>query len=611
MVSIKKPYKYGKGSFLNNNSAMITQRHTLIYILKAVVFLLIISACANIVPPSGGPRDVTPPKVLQSTPDNYSTDFDTDEIRIYFDEFIRFDNLSNKLMISPPIDPKPQIDIRGKSIVIRFEEALSENTTYNLFFDDAIVDITEGNALTNYHFVFSTGSYLDSMEVAGQVLDAYTLGAMEDVYVMLYDTVYDSIPYIEIPRYITKTNKSGDFHLRNLRNRNYKIFALKDANSNFLYDLPNEKIAFLDTLVEPSPPTIKKTKMLKDAIILDTLLTDTLLADTLLADTLLVDTLLADTIAPLPEISYTLYMFKEIDSTQTVLEKSLVRKSLVRLIFRFPVENFRIEYLNMGDMSATLVKEFNTSKDSLKIWVKDSELDSLNAVLLQNDSVLDTLSLSLQPRVGRRPPRQATTSLTANVQNHGVLDYFKKLHIELSTPASKALLDSITLYEDTVKVDIKAHFKDSLLQRFIIIDYDFKEQTSYKLYVPDSIINDIAGHTNDSLVLNFSISAPEDYGQLNVNISFSDDAPQFIIQLLNQNKNVVRTRSLRSSGIASFPKLKPGQYFLKAISDDNNNERWDTGLYLKGIQPERVYINESEIVVRANWELETEWVISD
>jgi len=563
-------------------------------LLRFVVIILmtyLLYACANIVAPSGGPKDVTPPVIIRSTPENYAVNFDKKSVRIFFDEYVRFNNLNSQLMISPPLYPLPEFSVKGKSIIINLPDSLAANTTYNIFFGDAIVDITEGNAIKNFSFVFSTGSYLDSMFVKGKVLDAFTHEPMDNVFVMLYDSISDSIPYLKIPSYLTKTDKNGEFKLNNLRNIEYKIFALKDANNNFIYDLPNEKIAFLDSIIKPDFPLPKITG--KDTIST----TDSIQTDT------------AAVLFTFPEPNfYTLFMFQEMDSTQMVLRKTLESRGLVSITFNFPVQDISIKYSNISDTAGIILEEFNKTKDTLKIWILSPDLDSLKAKILLRDTVLDSLSLSVVPRVGRRAIKESLF-LKPNFSNNVSFDFFRKPIIEFSAPVKIWHTDSIIFMEDSIRVFPEYVFTDTLTKRRLEINHPLKEKQKYSLHIPDSIFFDYHNITNDSIKFSFTTKSIEDYGVLILNIKIPESNYTYIIELLDEKNNIIRKESISKDKSFKYEKLDPGKYTLKAIRDDNNNNRWDTGDYLEKKQAEKVFINKTEINIRANWDTEIEWQI--
>ncbi len=268
--------------------------------LSLLAALFFLSRCAQPVSPGGGPKDEQPPQIIRYEPDIYSTRFTGDRFKIDFDEFIQLDKLNQQLLISPPMDELPDFKAKGKSLLVKFNEELKENTTYTLFFGDAIVDITEKNPLKENSYVFSTGDKVDSMSMKGTVLQAIDLQAAEDVFVMLYknnnDTLpIDSLPLTVKPFYLSKTDKNGKFSFSGLADEEYLIFALRDLNSNHIFDQPTEEIAFLDTLVRPFFTGLPQRKN-ADSTVSDSMLIDSL--STLVADSLmqLTDTVNPDTL---------------------------------------------------------------------------------------------------------------------------------------------------------------------------------------------------------------------------------------------------------------------------------------------------------------------------
>ena len=218
---------------------------------KRIFFFLLIAliatSCANIVAPTGGVKDTTPPKMISSSPKKGAVNFTDKNFRVNFNEFIKLKD--KEVLVSPPLKTAPKVRLRGKAFLVNWKDTLKENTTYTFVFGDNIQDITEGNTLNNFQFVFSTGSVIDSLTYSGKVLDAATGNALENVSVLLYKENWDSIPAKQKPYYLAKTNKDGTFSFNYLKEGKYKIFALKDENYNLLYDLPNEKIGFSDTLI--------------------------------------------------------------------------------------------------------------------------------------------------------------------------------------------------------------------------------------------------------------------------------------------------------------------------------------------------------------------------
>jgi hypothetical protein len=245
------------------------QRFIFYFLATAVLF---INACANPVSPTGGPKDTTPPEIIRSTPLNQSVNFTGDRVIMTFSEFVTLKDMNTQLVVSPPLSKPPVFSMRGKSLTMKFEEPLRENSTYNFFFGNAIVDLTEANPLEGYSFSFATGPVLDSLSIKGKLLNAFNLQPVKSAFVMLFDSIYDSVPYKQRPYYLARTSATGDFVLNNLRDSEYLMFALTDINGNYMYDMPTEEIAFYDSLVRPVFHGVK----LKPAIDTTSVFTDSL-----------------------------------------------------------------------------------------------------------------------------------------------------------------------------------------------------------------------------------------------------------------------------------------------------------------------------------------------
>lgn len=562
-----------------------------LFILRTLfVFIasLILFSCANIVPPNGGAKDTNPPQVLSCVPENQSVKFNSRIIRIAFDEYIKLNNLNTQLMISPPQNNLPEITVRGKSIYIKLLDTLSENKTYNFYFGNAIVDITEANPLPNFQYAFSTGVYLDSMSVGGYVYNALDLKPSEDVYVMLYDSLIDSIPYLKKPAYVTKTDKTGRFQLNNLRNINYKLFALSDANSNLIYDLKSEKIAFIDSVIKPDFINNKRSFEKK-------------------SDTLAIkDSVAEDTIGVIqkPITVYKLCMFEQKDSTQHVIKKTLERKGLVSVIFKFPVQNFKIEYPKLKNISGVITEEFNKTFDSLKLWVRDTTLDSLFALIYQNDTMLDTLNVSVVPRATKRSVLSKLI-IASNITNNATFDYFNNPLFEFNNPLASVNIDSIFFTEDSLPIMPQFVFKDSS-HRFLQLNNTLKEKASYNLFFAHNAFTDIFNYPHDSLRITFKTKKKDDYGKLVLKVKIPNEKHQYIVMLLDEKEKIFKQEIINTSKNLEFPNMSPAKFTVKVIYDENNDGKWTSGNYLMKKQPEKVFKSKAEIVTRANWDVEVE-----
>ncbi len=567
--------------------------------LLLIAVIVIITECANPIPLKGGPRDIAPPQVLYCVPTNYSSGFTTDKIYIYFDEFIKLNEVNSQVIISPPLENMPDFKTKGKSVVIKFDEKLKDSTTYTIFFGDAIADITENNPVSNFEYVFSTGPTVDSLSITGEVLNAFTLKPEEDIFVMLYidnnDTIpFDSMPYLIKPYYVSKTNSNGEFELNNLKNETYKIFALRDANGNYLYDMPNEEIAFSDSLLIPDYYYFP---------VFDSLIADSLTEEAILNDSLKIDTINNNL--------YKLFLFQEIDSTQQLTKAALIRKGQLSFIFKFPVKNLNIKVLNHQFDKDWKIEEINPEKDTVIYWLKDVDIDTLVFKITDDTLVLDTVEIAIvKPDRGKRlkkgKEKPQKIQIKSNVKAN-VLDINMPLNIKFTYPVINYDFSKVLLVEgeDTI-VSPQITFKDSI-KREAQISRQWSENTNYQLFIPDSVFTDLQNYSNDTTIINFRTKMLTDYGILFLNIKIDNPNKHYIIQLLNENEDVLNERFITENQLIKYEYLNPGKYLIKAILDTNNNGRWDTGDYINNIQPEKTYYFPTDINIRANWDIEEEW----
>ncbi len=229
-------------------------QHSFFIVINISIILLLISSCAQIVSPGGGKKDITPPQVVRYSPDSAQLNFKSRSIEITFDEFVQLKDLNSQLIISPPLENEPDINLKNKKLIIDLnkKDSLKPNTTYCISFGNAIQDLNENNPIDNFRYIFSTGTYIDSLFVKGKVENAFDHKTEKGVLVMLYSDLRDSMVYKKLPEYFAKTKEDGTFQINNIRNGKYRIIALKDGNANYKYDGETESIGFVDTLINPS-----------------------------------------------------------------------------------------------------------------------------------------------------------------------------------------------------------------------------------------------------------------------------------------------------------------------------------------------------------------------
>lgn len=559
-----------------------------------LICCIIIIMCAHPVSPSGGPKDTNPPEFVKSDPPMYTKNFNSTKVRIYFDEFIQLKEINNQVIISPPLVKKPEFRLKGKSVVIEFDEELKENTTYNIFFGEAIVDLTESNPISNFQYIFSTGDVLDSLSITGRVFDAFDLTTLKDNNVMLYldnnDTVpFDSLPLLARPYYLTKTNEQGEFKLNNLPNMSFKIFALFDQNSNMIFDLPNEKIAFLDSLIFPQ--YIQSIK----------------------PDTGLIDTLTVDTTLNLQQeiVDLEMFLFEETDSVQRFLKASLAKENQLNLVFKRRTNNLEVNPLDIPDGKDWSIVETNKTNDTLIYWLQNIDQDSIILEIADNNEILDTVKVALKKRIrGKKQKEDVEKKIPLSIKSNAdgkVLKLNEDLKLTFSYPVKSYDFSKITFYKsDSIPIDVKFGFIDPGLNRKLTIEHKWEPETSYNMIIPDSSFIDLHGQSHDTIFIYFKTKAIEDYGNLIVDFQLSQQGLNHIVQLFSADK-MIKEIHISDNELITYEYMDPGKYTLKVIYDENNNRKWDPGDYFYKLQPEKVDFFPNEITIRANWDVEEIW----
>lgn len=596
-------------------------------------------SCAKVGVPSGGPGDTTPPVIISSKPANYKTNFRGERLEITFDEFVVLKGLSDQLIVSPPLENRPVARIRGKTCILNINNPLRDSITYTFNFGDAITDFHEGNPLTNFEFVVSTGDYLDTLTVTGRVLQAEDLKPGKDpVLVMLYDNLNDSAPLLEIPLYAGKTDKDGNYAINNIKTGTYKIFGLRDVNRNMKYDLPDEAIAFVDSVFVFDPAV---TEFNKDVIV-DTSLIGAYVDSTMFTDSLttefVVDSISGDTIDIPRRINYALHVNLSLFNEQTTIQYVTVkeRPERGRLLIDFnrpPFDSISIEPLSFNDRPNLLLKEVSRAGDSIVMWINDTSIIRMDTMLFKITysafdslhhliSVSDTINFRYRekkekPLPGRRQRKEEEElrpvtyiMLKSTVVPNGYMDLNRNLGLVAERPVDSFVADSMRLYRVADSVETAVPFTlipDSGRLRTYMFNVKWEEDTRYHLFVAPGAFTDIYGLSNDTTDISFTTRDMTYYGK--VIVKTGDNELPYIIQLLNSKGIPVRIKPVVKGEDTVFDFLNPGSYSLKAILDLNHNGKWDTGDYLKKIQPEKIFLNPGTIDLRSNWDMEVTWNI--
>jgi len=585
------------------------------FIVAGFAWIVIVSSCANQGMPTGGPRDSLPPVLVGTHPDYKALNYDGNEVRLTFDEFIIPDQILEMMVVSPPLEKRPTILTKSKTLIVRFTEDLRDSVTYSLDFKNAIVDNNERNPMDNLRFSFSTYDQLDTLRVAGKVINGFNLEPVEDALVMLHKNLHDSAVYSLRPDYIAKTDENGIYLFDNLQEGKYHLFALNDLNNDMLYNEGAEEIAFHDTLVVPSAEYHAEA--------------DTLASG---ADSLLI----SGHIHFLPEPIY-LRQFTEKIFEQYLKTSRRDSRYQCTFVFNETVsDSFNIQLVD------TLVPDWyvlepNQNFDSLTVWIADTtlaarenikmeisyfQLDSLNELYLHKDTVdMDFADKEDDSRRRRRnarddeeeegPPPVPQFNWNTNLSTSG---FDLNRDILLTAPHPVKYIDPqairIFLAEDTLKTPLNFKFeRDSLSLRNFRLSFPWESETSYTLETDSAASVNIYGVTSKALSSTFRTRPLDYYGTINLEMTGVEG--QILVQVLQNNdtESVLEENVISEDQTVVFDYLPPEKYKVKVIFDENKNWKWDTGSFQDKFQPEKVaYINEV-IKVRSNWDSNLNWFL--
>ena len=608
---------------------MILKLKYLFFCLGLLFVAFLNQHCANAVAPTGGPKDTTPPVVVEAVPKNNSTNFIGKKIEITFDEFITLENASQNVMISPPMSEKPDIKLKNKTVIVKFKEDLAPNTTYTINFGTTIKDLHEGNPFNNYVYSFSTGDHIDTLSIAGKLLNAEDKKPVEGAYVGLYaadrDNL-DSLPMTTAPNYITKTDKEGNFRLDGLANKRYLVFALKDANANLYFDLPNESVAFLDSLVPASYPQKALPTPVMDSTVVDSLVMG---ADTLANDTLAtsVDSVVfeTNTLTTGDSVVFetktttkfdqnafklTLEMFTEVDSTQVLLEKKLVEEGMLRFVFRHPAKDAVIMTHEMLPDTFNLVTTHSAAYDT--VWwyftpnVKDSLWVQVKYDTLINDSSRYSLKFK-ETKANRRLKREPEKlKVSNNLVGRDGLIQGDTLTLKFSEPIVRyAMRDSAIFKCDTLVYYDTLAFEpaDENGLQYRLVN-PIAADTNYSIEIPDSVFFGIRNRTHDVIKLDFHVLKDDEYGNIYITVVPPKGMKQVIVQLMNESEKVLKEQIITKKEEVMFDYLMPAKYKLRAILDADGNGKWSTGNYHRHSLPETVVDYKAPLDLKAGWDID-------
>jgi len=583
-----------------------------------LLFGFLFSSCAKIGSPDGGPKDTISPFVIMTEPNNFTTNFQDKKIVLQFNEYVQISDADKGIIVSPMLNKNFEIKERGKKIEFTIQDTLKENTTYFIAFKNVIGDYNEDNKMKDGAFVFSTGSVIDTLGLAGNLYSAFDRKPLLDHYVYLYKTDSDSVLMKRKPDFVTKTDSSGRFVIPYIPKNRYQIFAFKDLNSNYIFDQPGEEIAFLDSMVTPG---IKRTNFT------DTIHIEKTEKDTIARDSIVHKVLIEYIPKDLVMSSFTEYYYNPfLKSSQRKLPYKL------EIFMGTPMEEkISIRELNQVKEDTSFLTEFSPKMDSIIVWIKDStkynqdtlhftisyqKPDSNNVLILQIDTIdfYFTKADKQKPKKEKveknESPKTEFLEFQVSVTTSKILEYQSDIKLNFPSPMFFPDPKNIHLYKmkDTIFEDFpyKLICIDSM-KRVFKIEAKWKENEQYKLTIDSASISDIYGKFNDKFEVQFSYREKAYYSTLKMKVDMKE-SPYFA-ELMTEKDIVLQSLLLNEGGKYEIALLQPGKYKLRAFLDKNKNGKWDTGKLSKKLQPEKMIIYKDAIELKSGFDSEIDWKI--
>ncbi|MBR1839931.1 MAG: Ig-like domain-containing protein [Prevotella sp.] len=578
--------------------------------------------------PDGGWYDEKPPYVVSAMPKENATNVSSKKIVINFNEFIKLESASEKVMISPPQHEQPEIKATGKNIYVELQDSLLPNTTYTVDFSDAIIDNNESNPMGNYTYTFSTGDAIDTLQVSGYVLEASNLEPVKGILVGLY-TEGDSAMCR-----VARTDSRGHFVIRGIAPGSYTVGAVMDADGDYRFTQRSEKMAFShDIIVPTSKPDTRQ-------------------------DTLWLD---KDHIKDINVTGYTHFLpddivlraFDHQATDRYFLKSERKDERFFTLYFTAPVKKDgdlmpALRGLNFNEKNA-FVLEPSAKCDTITYWLRDTALVNQDTLRLEMTTYItdtigvqrlttDTLEIlaktpyakrmknlqkereewekDLAKRLRRAKPDEVIDTVmprkTLDVRYASTQQMKPNGAVSITFPTPIERFDStaVHLYEemDTLHRESVPFVMTPIVNRRCELFTDWKIGASYTLEVDSLAFTDIYGTVSKQYKQTIQVGKLEDYGSLFVSVGTPVSAP-VIVQLLNGQDDVVM-EAQAEGGTADFYYITPGTYYLRAFIDSNGNGVWDTGDYFSDRQPEEVYYYPDPVECKAKWDITKTWNIT-
>ncbi|MBR6830710.1 MAG: Ig-like domain-containing protein [Tidjanibacter sp.] len=595
-------------------------------VLKSMVMLMFgavfLWSCANAMQPTGGPRDSLPPVVIGATPSFGTTDFKDTRITISFDEYVQVTNQQSEFFVSPPLKKKPTIIVKGRGIQIDILDTLKENTTYALNFGNSVKDNNEGNPLGSFRYVFSTGKEIDSMYMSAYTVSAEKGDTVSNTLLFFFPAEVDSIPDYDstmfnlTPSVLARGESNGIVLAQNLKPIDYRVYAVKDNNTNFAYDPGVDDVAFLDSVLNP-------ISMPEFSVWYDTT---------------------RHIVMANPQVNFRL--FRDENFKRQRLNNS-VRPSQHQLRMEFSASYPQIkEFTLEGIDSDKIVTDYVTrDRDTILYWLdvpSESLPDTIKGrmIYMKHDSlnvlVPDTAKLEffwryVESDAERRAREEEEKKRERAERNGEVYEAPKKpnpfkvdiqrgtlnpeQHLSMTFGMPVSEIDTtrlLLLRNDEEGKMFRVRYgleQDSVDVKKWLITAPWNEGDSYNVVALQGAFTDVARQQNDSTNMKLTVLDREDFGTLVLNITPKSEDSRYVIYLLDSRNKVLQTRTNVSGGQEIFRFITPGDVVIKVLEDLNGNGVWDTGNMVQRRQPERneIYYSpdgEEYIAMKANWEVE-------
>ena len=586
---------------------------------------LAVVSCAKMGQPDGGWYDETPPVIVRTTPQDKGVNVKQKKISIYFDEYIKVDNPTEKVVISPPQIEQAEIAASGKKIVVELKDTLKPNTTYTIDFSDAITDNNENNPLGNYTYTFSTGDHIDTMEVAGYVLDAQNLEPIKGILVGLYSNLSDTIFTKEPMLRVSRTDSRGKFVIKGVAHGDYRIYALQDADNNYIFNQKSEQIAFTHDIITPSSmPDIRQ--------------------DTIWRDSLRIDSIIRVGYTHFLPDNIVLRAFTEVQTNRYLVKTERTEPDHFTMFFSYGDSLLpQIRGLNFNEQDAFII-EPTEKQDTITYWLRDTMLvnqdtlrmevkymatDTLGVLQLQTDTMDVLAKVPYEKRLkqqadeyeewkkkqdkAKKRGKEYETEMPKkalepkyNVASEPAPD--QNITITVPTPLASADTSRIHLYSKHDTLWYRSPFvlrpKPGQHRTYELLG-EWRPGIEYSLEVDTMAFTDIYGKTSAPKKQGFKVKTEDAYATLLFDITGMADTT-VVVQLLNSQDVMVKEVST-SNGRAEFFYIKPDTYYARMFIDSNYNGVWDTGDYAADRQAETTYYYPDKIECKAKWDLTLTW----